>query len=52
MGGGRQREQHVPFSKEVESRGEIVGYITGRRRLINLHLNMHVSLSTCLSFEM
>ena len=36
VGGGRQREQHVPFSKEVGSRGGIVGYITGRWRLINL----------------
>ena len=30
VGGGRQREQRVPFSKEVESRSEFVGSISGR----------------------
>ena len=44
VGGERKREQHVPFSKEVESRGEIAGYMTGRlgRSITAVFIHYHL----------
>lgn len=52
VGVGSQREQHVPFSNEVESRRDIVGYISGglgrsfSAVIIHYHLHLkHVSFN-------